>query len=457
MEQTRMPTSDLSTVSRRTFVKSVATAGAGLALVQPTWVSAAQSKEQVNVALIGSGVQGTILLNWMLRIPGVQMKAICDIFEFNRVRASGLCRKAKQEVNQYMDYQELLQTEKDLDAVVIATPDFMHAEITNACLEAGLHVYCEKEMSNDIEKARSMVHTAKKTGKLLQIGHQRRSNPFYKHAYNLCNQAKVFGPITHVQGQWNQAKPIDIGWPKRYELDEATLNKYGYETMGQLRNWRWFRKFAGGPMADLGSHQVDIFNWFLNAPPKSVYATGSNARAIIQGKEEEATFVPECEDNVLCIYEWDTPNGVVRGFYQVVLTSSHGGFWEAFLGTQGSFVISEITTKNAMYREARAPKQDWENEAEKIEKDGAEAMNFDPLKSRKAQGKMDEAAQELEQSLDKPVHQVHLENFFAAIRDGEALTCPAEVGFETAVTVLKVNEALRTGAKIEFSPSDFKA
>lgn len=445
----------LPSVSRRSFVKSVAGAGAGLALVQPTWVKAAQSKEQVNVALIGCGVQGTILLNWMLRIPGVRIKAICDIFEFNRVRASGLCRKANQGVADYMDYQEMLQNE-NLDAVVIATPDFVHAEMTNACLEAGLHVYCEKEMSNDIEKARSMVLTARKTGKLLQIGHQRRSNPFYQHAYRLTNEAKLFGAITHVNGQWNQAKPIDIGWPKRYELDEATLNKYGYETMGQLRNWRWFRKFAGGPMADLGSHQVDIFNWFLNAVPKSVYAIGSNARAIIQGREENASFTPECEDNVMCLYEWDTPEGVVRGFYQVILSSSHGGFWESFMGTQGSFVISEITTRNAMFREARAPKQDWESEAEKIEVGGAEAMNFDPLKSRKAQGKMDEVARQLEESLDKPVHQVHLENFFAAIRDGEKLTCPAEVGFETAVTVLKVNEALRTGKKVEFSPNEFK-
>ena len=73
----------------------------------------------------------------------------------------------------------MLSDEKDLDAVIIATPDFWHAEQTIACLKAGLHVYCEKEMSNTLEGARKMVQAAKQTGKLLQIGHQRRSNPRY--------------------------------------------------------------------------------------------------------------------------------------------------------------------------------------------------------------------------------------------------------------------------------------
>ncbi|MCH8136742.1 MAG: Gfo/Idh/MocA family oxidoreductase, partial [Proteobacteria bacterium] len=85
-----------------------------------------------------------------------------------------------------------MANETDLDAAIIAVPDFMHHELTNACLKAGLHVYCEKEMSNDLEKARSMVVTARETGKLLQIGHQRRSNPRYIFARKkLLNDAKL--------------------------------------------------------------------------------------------------------------------------------------------------------------------------------------------------------------------------------------------------------------------------
>jgi predicted dehydrogenase len=86
-------------------------------------------------------------------------------------------------VNGYEDYREMLDKEKELDAVIIATPDFWHAPHTVDCLEAGKHVYCEKEMSNTLEGARRMVAAARETGKLLQIGHQRRSNPRYLHCY----------------------------------------------------------------------------------------------------------------------------------------------------------------------------------------------------------------------------------------------------------------------------------
>jgi predicted dehydrogenase len=326
--------------------------------------------------------------------------------------------------------------------------------MTNTCLRAGLHVYCEKEMSNDIEKARSMVHTARETGKLLQIGHQRRSNPYYKHAYHLLHDRNVFGRITHVSGQWNQAKLIDLGWPVRYELDASLLNKYGYGSMAEFRNWRWFHPYAGGPMADLGSHQVDVFNWFLKAPPRSVYATGSNTRAIEQAKEESASFVPQYEDNVMSIYEWDTPTGVVRGFYQVLLTSTHRGFYESFMGTDGSFDISEISDRSAMFREAKAPKQDWEEQAEKVEREGVEAMTFQPSRSGEASKQIDE---KLAADLTKPPHMVHLENFFNTIRGSETLHCDAEVGFETAVTVLRINDALRNGGRYEYTASEFKA
>ena len=100
----------------------------------------------------------------------------------------------------------MLDKEKDLQAVIIATPDFWHSEHTVACLKAGLHVYCEKEMSNTLEGARKMVQAAKETGKLLQIGHQRRSNPRYLHCYNkLLKEAGILGRITTINGQWNRS------------------------------------------------------------------------------------------------------------------------------------------------------------------------------------------------------------------------------------------------------------
>ncbi len=118
-----------------------------------------------------------MLLDSLLVIEGIRLAAIVDIWDYNRNSNVRRLKSQGVEVNGYENYEDLLAHEKDLQAVIVATPDFWHAPITNACLKAGLHVYCEKMMSNTIEGARSMVQTMRETGKLLQIGHQRRSKP----------------------------------------------------------------------------------------------------------------------------------------------------------------------------------------------------------------------------------------------------------------------------------------
>ena len=119
---------------------------------------------EVNVALLGSGAQGQVLLDSMLKIPGLRFRAVCDIWkEYNQKRAVRILKKYKFDVNGYEDYREMLDKEKDIDAVIIATPDFWHAPHAVDCLEAGKHVYCEKEMSNTLEGARSMVLAARES------------------------------------------------------------------------------------------------------------------------------------------------------------------------------------------------------------------------------------------------------------------------------------------------------
>ena len=133
-----------------------------------------------------------MLLESILKIEAVQLVAICDIWEYARTYGERYLKKLGVDVRGYENYEDLLEKEKDLQAVVVATPDFWHAPITNACLKAGIHVYCEKMMSNTIEGARSMVQTMRETGKLLQIGHQRRSNPRYIFALQrLLRQANL--------------------------------------------------------------------------------------------------------------------------------------------------------------------------------------------------------------------------------------------------------------------------
>ena len=151
-------------ITRRDFIGATAAAGAGLLLTSCSPDSGSKPAAQKNsalskitLALIGCGAQGQVLLESLLVIEGIQLVAIVDIWDYNRDSNVRRLKSQGVEVKSYENYEDLLAHEKDLQAVVVATPDFWHAPITNACLKAGLNVYCEKMMSNTIDGARSMV------------------------------------------------------------------------------------------------------------------------------------------------------------------------------------------------------------------------------------------------------------------------------------------------------------
>ncbi len=405
--------------TRRQFVQSVAAAGAGLALAGATQTASAGDDagkpDDLRIALIGAGSQGRNLLINCLRIPGIRFAAVCDIWPYHQRYASNILKKFKQDVNVYADYREMLAKEKDLDAAIVATPDWVHAEQAADCMEAGLHVYCEKEMSNTLDGCRRIVAAARKSGKVCQIGHQRRSNPRYQHALTVMRKDRLCGRVTHAYGQWNRSRRLDLGWPKDHELDAAALKEYGYDTMERLRNWRWYKKYSGGPMADLGSHQVDVFNWFLGRPPISVMASGG---LDYYGDRE-------WYDNVMAIYVYPTPAGIVRAFYQVLNTTSFGGYYEQFMGDDGTLVISEDARKGIVHREVQARRQAWEDEAVKVEQMGTRAIELKIGETLNAGCGEGPKARQLLAEVRKPIHQLHLENFFDAVRVGDpkAVTC----------------------------------
>jgi predicted dehydrogenase len=402
----------------------------------------------MRLGLIGAGSQGRILMDAARRIPGVKFAAVADIWEYSQVYASRYLEKFEQPVNVYADYREMLDKEKDLDAVLIATPDFMHEVQLADSLDAGLHVYCEKEMSNTIEGARRMVVKSRESGKVVQIGHQRRSNPRYKHALRLVHDEKLLGRVTSVNGQWNRPVQEPLGWPSKYPVPEEVLKQFGYDSMEQFRNWRWYKKYAGGPIADLGSHQIDIYSWFLKGNARSVSAIGGI------GYYGDGREWP---DNVMVTYEFETPEGPAQGFYQVLNTTSYGGYYETFMGDQGSLLISEDESKGAIVREAAASRRDWESEAEMVETGGGQALALQIGASRKARGEANAESLAWEQDLEKPIHQPHVENFLAAIKGEAELTCPPDEAFVTCVAVLKVNEAIAAGTKLEIKPEDYVA
>jgi len=405
--------------------------------------------DDLNIALIGAGAQGQVLLDSCLKIPGLRFKAVCDIWtDFNQRRAVGLLGKYGHDVTGYEDYREMLAGEQDLDAVIIATPDFWHAEHTISCLNAGLHVYCEKEMSNSLAEARSMVLAARDTGNLLQIGHQRRSNPRYIHCgEKLIKDAHILGRITTINAQWNRSVQPDLGWPARYAIPPEVLRRNGFSGMDQFRNWRWYRALGGGPIVDLGSHQIDIFSWFLDAMPHSIVASG--------GTDYYDRSTHEWYDTVMAIYEFHTDEGVVRAFYQTVTTNSSQGYYETFMGDQGTLNISESAARGGIYREQTAP--EWRKWVDLgyVDAPEEEPVSLDESLVLDVRETIAPPQHGIPVEFNDPYHKPHLENFFNAVRGREELNCPAEVGYETAVAVLKVNQAVESGRRLVFDPSEF--
>ena len=437
-------------INRRTFLRSSAAAGAGLVLSPVArGLSSSGTADEINVAIIGAGTQGRILLKDCLNIPKVRFKAVCDIWPYSQRYASRRLKAYKHQVNVYTDYREMLEKEKDIDAVIIATPDWVHAEHTVACLKAGLHVYCEKEMSNILDAAGQMVLAARQTGKFLQIGHQRRSNPMYQQALELIDKDRICGRLTNCYAQWNRAVQPKLKWPEKYEMSADVLKKYGYDTMDRFRNWRWYQKFSAGPIADLGSHQIDIFGWFLHNEPISVMAAGGSDYYHDRHWYEDVMVIYEY------LYKYMGKSGSVRAFYQVLNTNGFGSYFERFSGDQGTLTISEDQKKCYYVPERGKELPEWMEGVEKIEHSGHQAIGL----TKAIEKKTPAAAKAMAMLKEKSIHQLHLENFFEAIRSGDKriLTCPAEVAYPTAVSVLNVIPAIKAGTKHSFKPEDYKA
>ena len=452
-----------SNITRRDFLgKSFAGVGAGLVLAAPGMLRAASAGEsaKIHIGLIGTGRMGCVLLDAMSNIPGLHIQAVCDIWDYNRqggvfrVRAlQGTAPPA------YVDIDDMLAKEKGLDAVVIAVPDFWHSPHTVKCLEAGLHVYCEEPMSNTIDGARAIVKAMGKSGKLCQIGYQRRSNPRYRFTLNhLINGRKICGQIVNVNGQWTRqvSSSQDIAFRPKLALDPAVLTRYGFKDMHQFTNWRHFRDLSGGPICDLGGQQIDVFNWFLGTTPKSVFASGGKSYY----KQREHF------DNIMAIFDYDTAQGEVRAFYQILTaTSDHSGYFENFMGTEGIIRISEQTMYTNIVREDAAPS--WDPLVER----GILKMKPIPGQTRTVSssgilvGPTDLPDPDYELPGDLPTiqyrqgskgtmppHQPHLENFFAAVRGKAKLNCDARVAFLSEASVYWVNGSALKKEPIVFTP-----
>jgi predicted dehydrogenase len=389
----------------------------------------AKDLEPVTIAWIGTGTQGRNDMSKLVRMQGVKIAAIADIYD--PYYELGL-KMAGPGCEGYKDYRKLLER-KDIQGVGIATPLYLHARMAIDALEAGKHVYCEKLMAYTLEDAKKMVRTADRTGNFLQVGHQRRYSVDYHHALDLIKKG-YFGDITHVRAQWNRRN----NW--RRPVPDPKFDR--------LLNWRLYKDESRGLMAELGSHQIDVTNWFLGMHPTSVVGMGG----IDYWKDGREVY-----DNVQVCYEY--PNGA-KLTYQSIETNEFDGYSEEFMGRKGTLVTSESGTGSMMFREPGVPEFDFEQFSENRTKVGnKEAIKLDAGATTSQDKRATATGQKLASSgaaNTKDNWYLSLEDWIDCIRTNRKPFCDGRVGLGDVACVLAANKAMETGRRVHLTPDMFE-
>jgi len=272
----------MTPLSRRRFLESSAAAGA--VLLAAPYGRTAGAGEKLNIGLIGSGNRGTTLLKEALKLEHNAV-AVCDIAEFRLDRISKIIVDAKQEKpTRYSDHRKLLE-HKDLDAVIIATPDHHHRDVLIAAMQADKDAYIEKPLTKSIDEGREMIEAVRMAKKIVQVGNQRHSGPHWRQCRDVI-QSNDFGELVWAKvwdcRNWIKRDPFappkefDKAMQKQIDWD-AFLGKAPKREFNAARywSWRWYWDYAGGLMTDIGAHQLDIVQWLSGMDsPKSVVANG---------------------------------------------------------------------------------------------------------------------------------------------------------------------------------------
>lgn len=409
--------------SRRRFLQNSLLATAGITMSNV--VTAEQffrttqkigANDQINVGVIGCKGMGWSNMNSMLKMPQVNCIALADIDQnvLNQ-RAEDVVKQRNRKPTLYTDYRKMLEN-KDIDIVIIGTPDHWHCLNLVDSLSAGKHVYVEKPLANSIEECKVMVDATARYGKLVQVGQWQRSGSQYSEAIDFVKSGQL-GNIRLVkcwayQG-WMKPVPVKQDSPVPQGVDyDMWLGPAPKRSFNENRfhfNFRWFWDYAGGLMTDWGVHEIDIALFAMGvSAPKSIMASG--------GKLAYPNDASETPDTLQTIYEyegfnmlWEHATGIDGGNY---------GYNEgiAFIGNNATLVVNRGGWEIISEKEGDKPKL----EAKSRVKPTGNALDL------------------------------HTMNFVESIlkNDASLLKCGVETGSIAAINAHMGNIAYKTGEKI---------
>jgi len=261
-------------MTRRTFVK----AGAATAITAASWARVYGANERIGVGMIGIGLMGRIHTRNFAKQADVSVVGVCDVYD---PRADVAAQIVGGSVIKCRDFRRLLDN-KDIDAVVVSTPDHWHAMITMMACAAGKDVYVEKPLTLFVREGRWIIDVAKRYKRVIQVGVQNRSGPNFQRAREFVQKGKL-GEVVAVQDTYcrnlmpgfgnppDQDPPRELDW----DLWLGPAPARAYNPNRGIYHFRWIWDYAGGQVTNLGQHSLDIVQWFTGASsPKSVYSTG---------------------------------------------------------------------------------------------------------------------------------------------------------------------------------------
>lgn len=417
-------------MNRRTFIKSAAL---GVSALSASRVAGAN--ERIGVGIIGCGLIGRIHTNSFKEQEDVEIRGIAETFE-PRLDAGaelGGPRAAK-----YRDFRRMLEN-KDIDAVVVATPDHWHALQTMMACAAGKDVYVDKPLTLFVDEGKWMIDVAKRTKRVVQVGVQNRSGPNFQRAREALRAEKI-GGIVSVQNNFFRnvmpgfGNPADGAPPSNLDYDMwlGPAPKKPYNPNRALYHFRWFWDYSGGQMTNLGQHSLDLVHFFLGVTaPKAVYSTGGRFHL------KDNCEVPDTQD-VIVEYPGFTAVCQYREASAGKEGLGMGGL--VFYGTKGS-----LSTGRAGYDLVPDAKVNPVNTLAKI-------LGGHPVGG--PQPVPEEANQfwgepEKDQSGDAMKdYRRHARNFLDCVKSRKQPIADLESGHQVATTCHLANISLRTGRKI---------
>jgi predicted dehydrogenase len=410
--------------SRRTFLKSTATLTATAPFLLPSQVWAAEVKpaDRLTLGFIGTGTQGRGLMGGFLGRKDTQTLAVCDVDTTRREHAKKTVTDhyAKQAdagsykgCAAYNDFRELL-ARKDIDAVVIATPDHWHALIGVAAAAAGKDIYCEKPLTQTVREARALVDAVRRHQRVFQTGSMQRSSREFRTACELVRNGRI-GKVQSVEvmvggpGKWCDlpTEPDEPGLDWNLWLGPTPQRGYHSELSPRgvhkhFPNWRNYLEYGGGMITDWGAHHYDIAQWALgmdDSGPAEVFPPAK----------------PKARDGV----RYKCANGVE------VIHKNGNGVW--FYGSEGKLYVNrgkfELWLGNE--KKAESPAQ-------------CEAV---------ARELLPEGAARLYKSDD------HKADWLACVRNRQRPICDVDIGAHTVTVCHLVNFAYNYGQPFKWDPA----